>query len=552
MKFIKLSFLFFMAAIILNGCVKEDIDNLQKQINDLDEKLSKYEEDQQAALLAEIAKLEASILAMNGDFDTLLAQLQELEETVEYNSSMVFYGNVLTNEDYTNLKNSGASIVSGKVVVSKSEHVEMMNAVTMIGNELEVVGGSELSFNTIQHINGALIINDISVEDSEVSFTELISVGNGVYITDNPSLTSFSADKLVYIESGYMCSNNLYLTTLLTPVLDVVGGNLVIDNKDKWYQSKLINLDLSYANVRGNVNLTSLGNEEQKDDRVTVTLGEVGDLTIFASFLKLLDYSGSKMGSLSLNEIYFFEEIKCNNLELIDGDFTISDNNNGIGSSIGGSTGGDNAAFELSAFDKLTFINGDVYIRNNKFDSYEGLNAVSEIGGSKIECNSNGNDNPVVSIFNSLKKSSDIHNQRYNIIISEKTAWFHGFSVLDGANSINISFRTPVSTTDCILSGFDELLEVQSTIQMDLNDVTEFNAFPNLAAFGYSGNYLEMVMPSDHDVTLCSMSDLLNRILAGEFDKDYNPSYKASFYHLDYADELPRETAIPILVADCQ
>ena len=70
MKIKTIACLVLAGMLSLNSCVKDDIDGLQNQINDLNSKVEDLESTQQEALLAAISKLEAELASLNNQLDS--------------------------------------------------------------------------------------------------------------------------------------------------------------------------------------------------------------------------------------------------------------------------------------------------------------------------------------------------------------------------------------------------------------------------------------------------------------------------------------------------
>jgi outer membrane murein-binding lipoprotein Lpp len=99
--------IFLITGLLFAGCVKDDIDDLQKQIDDLEGQVAKNTEAIQKDLLNQIASLEAELDALSNKTDQdnqnltamiadLQADLDTISNDVENNAKTVYYGNLVT------------------------------------------------------------------------------------------------------------------------------------------------------------------------------------------------------------------------------------------------------------------------------------------------------------------------------------------------------------------------------------------------------------------------------------------------------------------------
>ncbi len=248
---------------LMGSCVGDDIDNLQNQIDDLNEQV-----DQLEALLAAIADLQASITALQAEVEagdseladqyaSLLNSLTLLEEEVANNASAIFYGNLLTNEDFEAFKTQGATIVTGKVIATSQAHIDALAAIKMVGGNLNISGGTTVSLDALQNVGGSLYVTELMEEGVSVSLPALASVGDAVMVTNNPALTSFMADALVLINAELQTMGNPMLTSLSFMALDQVASIYIneewIGNPDYTGRGSLVEAKLSSTNVLGDV-----------------------------------------------------------------------------------------------------------------------------------------------------------------------------------------------------------------------------------------------------------------------------------------------------------
>ena len=536
----------------LNSCVKGDIDDLQGQINDLNSKVTELEQSQQQALLAAIAKLEAELALLSNE---LLADLELLEQEIENNANAVFYGNVITEDDYTALTAQGASIITGTVVVKTDAHVQALANIKLVGKNLEIFGGSNITIEALQSVGENFVVSNIS-ESATISFSKLASIGGDFEIMSNSGLTSVMADELVLISGELNVEHNLNLTTLSLAKLDQVGeihiNEYVADDFDS-PAGALTVLDLSSANVGGDVEIDYIGGVE------SLALGSVaGDFVCMNSELAEIILTGNTVdGDFVIEGNKFLSNLEVQNLSRIEGKLRIAFNYdwNTAGSGL----------VTMPSFAALTYIGGDVNISgNNSLKTCDSFNNVTEVRGTNIDFSFNGNLD-YVNVFNALVDTANPASQfgdfsHASINVYENTFWFNGFNSLTNALNITVNVAKTVGQFNeqtgefepggdtSKLEGFNMLTEL-SALSLNISEVTEFDAFGSLNNFKNFQTYLTVYMPTDTNVGMCSMEPIFTKIKNGDFDVTWNPNRKAVFY-FNWA-EQDRDTAIDQLLAPC-
>ncbi len=212
MRIKTLSGLMLAAMLTFSSCVNNgDLDELQDQINDLNSTVETLKKTQQEALLAAIASLEADLAVLEAnlgdlesdlgglgaDYDALLADLGLLDEEVKNNAKAVFYGNVITEADYTALAaQDGATIITGRVVVAGDAHVAALSNIKLIGKNLEIKGGSTITLNALTSVGENLMVSGLS-GTATLNLSKLSSVGGDVEVMNNAGLTEFNANELI-------------------------------------------------------------------------------------------------------------------------------------------------------------------------------------------------------------------------------------------------------------------------------------------------------------------------------------------------------------------
>jgi len=545
--------LFVVSALTLGSCAKPgDIDELQDQLDQLDDKLTQLEQSQQADLLTQIAALQSQIntLASNNDgltsdYEALLASLTSLEEEIAAGES-VYYGNVLTDADFAMVLSESATVITGNVIVKTQGNVDALTSVKMIGGNLELRGGNSITLPALENIAKNFIIEGVNDADASVSLPMITTVGADFVINDNNGITSITTPELVLINGDLELDTNSMLASVSMEKLDLIVGSLEIYemNPDTYENGNLVSLNLSSTNVDGNVTSRYLGEGSE------LILGEVkGDfLGEGNGFSKIEILNATFDGSITIQNNASLAVISFPNMTKVNGDINVLWN---VG---GGFIGGASSSLtDLSCFDNLTEVGGNIDVSGNIFTEFNAFNKVVTVAGGSIKLEENGNEKTLVNVFNLLEGTGTYSSMNINVI--EKTEWFTGFEKITKANSVQVSI---VRTQDANwnqgevakLDGFNLLEEVQ-VLNLDIQDATEVNAFPVLSKLTKYGEYLKIAMPNDTSVTLCSMSDLLTRIKNGEFDNQWSTDVKATFWDAWNWQELDRDVAIDQLLSGC-
>jgi hypothetical protein len=541
-----------VCVISLNSCVQGDIDDLQNQIDDLTTTVADLKQAQQEALLAAIASLEASLENLNND---LIGDLELLEQEIKNNANAVYYGNVITDADYTALTAQDATIITGRVVVASDSQVQALANVKLIGKSLEIMGGGTITMDALQSVGENLLVSGLT-DDATLDFSKLSSVGGDFNVMSTTGLTSIMADEIVLISGNLSSVRNVALTTFSLAKLDKVDeiyiDEQVPDNFDN-PAGKLASLDLSSTNVTNGVEIHYLGAVEN------LTIGSVGgDLICDYSEVAKISLDGTSIGGdLNLESNKFLASIDVPNLSRIEGQLRMTSNYDWATPGSGLVT--------MPSFAALTYIGGDVYISNNaSLTTVDAFNSVTEIRGSSIDFSSNGNLDSV-SIFNALVDTADPASQwgdysHASVTVIANTFWFNGFESLKEALNVNVNVSKTAGVFNEVtgqfepggdtakLEGFDNLTDV-STLTLTVTQVTEFDAFAALNNFKNFQTYLTIAMPEDATVSLCSMSPVLTRIKNGDFDSSWNADKKAVFT-FNWS-EVDRDTAIDQLIGSC-
>jgi len=576
MRIKTLSGLMLAGMLTFSSCVNNgDIDELQDQIDNLNSTVEALKKTQQEALLAAIANLEADLAGLEAslgdletdlgglgaDYDALFADLGLLDQEVKNNANTVYYGNVITEADYTAFAaQEGATIITGRVVVSGNAHVSALANIKLIGKSLEIKGGSTITLPALKSVGENLMVSDLS-STATINLASLASIGGDVKVMNNEGLTEFIANELLLIGGGLSTKENSTLATLSFAKLDQVS-EINIDEflaNDPNYTNigMLTTLNLSGANVNGDVFMTRVGDVDM------VSLGNIkGGCTLTYSYIKNISINGESIGDdFSVQYNAKLQTIETPNLTKIEGGIDISGN---IGDSFAGFT----SLTVLPSFPALKYIGGDLTISSNTdLTSADSFNAVTEITGNMISISGNGNFESMT-ILNAL--TNVYHNYNYaSVNLSVKTNWFNGFGEVTQLNNVNVeinalstddggfggfSTNSAVSTLGDVikLEGFGKLTR-SYTLQLRLKDVTDFSAFASYTSFTDWQVGLYIQMPAN-GVGMCSMASFLTRVkTGGDFDNKPVKFEEIGLNEWNWptAIEVDRDTAVDQLLAPC-
>ncbi|NMM48329.1 coiled-coil domain-containing protein [Marinigracilibium pacificum] len=547
---IKLWCLVLSFILITTGCVKDDLEDLQNQIDDLNTKVDDLEQAQQEALLAAIADLEASLAALNSD---LVADLQLLEQEIAENANAVYYGNVITAADYDSLVAQGATIVTGKVVINNDDNIQDLTGIKLIGKNLEINGGTTITMESLQSVGEDLIITGVNTE-ATLNLSMLSSIGGDFEIVSNTGLTEVITDELVLVSGELFTESNDMLTTLSFAKLDQVDelhiNGYWANDPEYLFYGAINYLDLSATNVSNDVLISYVG------DVPAISFGEIGgDFEVEYTKIVEISVAASTIGGDFIIEYNArLMAIEVPNLETIDGELSVSFNDNSIFWNETERSG----LTTLPTFETLTFIGGDIQVINNgAITSIESFNNVTEMTGANIDFSNNGSNIDNISIFNALVSTGASAYSNASINISEKTNWFDGFNMLENALNVRLTIQAPTEGGGGIgpfevggpvrVDGFASMTDL-STLFLDIKEATEFNAFPSLNNFKNYQEYLRVYMPLDENVGMCTMEPIFTKIKSGDFE-NWNGTRVAKFY-MNWT-EMDRDTAIDQLLAPC-
>ncbi|WP_143524974.1 coiled-coil domain-containing protein [Labilibacter marinus] len=549
LPFILMAFLAFMGS-----CVADDIDDLQGQIDDLNEKVDDLEQSQQEALLAEIAKLQATITQMQTDMEagdadlndkytSLLSSLELLETEVENNNAAVYYGNLLTDADFAAVLAQGATIVTGKVIPTTQGHIDAMVNLKMIGGDLIIKGGNQLSLTSVQAVGGELGITGVDGTDVTITFPSLTSVGDDFSVYENEGLTSVTADALILINGGLSVYMNTVLQSFSLTALDQVE-TVDINGYDEslWGAGTLNSVELSSTNVSGDVYVQYIAGG-------TLSLGNVnGSLSIENTAITEFIITGSLIdGDFNFTSNSAIASVDVTALTKVNGGLNFSFNGTG-GTGIS-STSTSDFSTNFPSFENLEEINGDVVISTNTTKSIEAFNSVTTFTGGKIDIQSNGFEVAMLNIFNGLESGGTSAYSHVNVSVFGSYAWFDSFEMLQNAGAVilNVSPTMDLSTyqyaDNLRIDGFDALTQATS-IELYTPKATVFSAFSALDHLTGWGTDLKVEMPDDATIGFCSMEPFFTK-----YNSD--PTKYVVEFNQGWGNTLVPEDAIDLLLAPC-
>ena len=552
MKFKKITCLILVGMLTLTSCVKDDLDDLQNQIDNLNSTVDNLKKTQQEALLAAIAALQADMASLS---TKLVGDLKLLENEVANNAKAVYYGNLITDADYAAFTAQGATIITGKVVVSNDNNIAALANVKLIGKNLEIKGGTTIAFPALQSIGENFMVSDVST-NATISLSKLASIGGNFDVMNNSGLTSVTANELVLISGKLSTKTNLTLKTLSLAKLDQVDSISINEQVETDYDSpegELNVLDLSSTNVNRDVHIQYISTVSN------LALGSVGgDFICEYSTLAKITLTGAKVGGdFIVEQNKKLTSIVVASLSRIEGKLKIVSNYdyNTPGSGL----------VTMPSFAALQYIGGNVDISSNQdLKNVDSFNNVKEVRGTNIEFSGNGNLD-IVNIFNALVDTANPatqygDNSNASITVNANTFWFTGFKAIKQALNLEVSvsrtagkfnevtgeFEPGGSTAK--LDGFDNLTDV-TTLSLTVTEITSFNAFAKLNNFKNFGIYFTIYMPDDASVSLCSMKPILDKIKNGAFDVVWNVNKKAVFMY--QWGEMDRNDAVNQLTGTC-
>jgi len=375
-KFIKFFVVAGFFAATVTSCYKDDFNDLQKQVDELKEKVAANAESIQDQIKA-IAALQQQDADFSQEIQDIVSDLEQVSDDVESSANTVFYGNLVTDEDFAAYEAQGADVVTGKVVISTPEQAAIVNNCRWVGQDLITKVGS---IEGIQNVGGDLIIEPTDTT-TVINIAGLLSVAGNFEIPQSETLQSVTLNDLVVL-TGKLSLNegNAVLTALSMESLEIVGS--VYLNNDSGIVGgvggPLNDINLNGANVAQNVTLQFIGTSSSAE----LSLGEVGgDIVIEKCGIGTINFSASKLyGNVTISN-NSTKEINFASVTDLTGDLIVL--NNSVSSGGGGpvyAAQGEIVGLETLDFGSLSTIGGDVIIEKNNLLA-DVLNNVQTVHG---------------------------------------------------------------------------------------------------------------------------------------------------------------------------
>lgn len=344
--------------------VVSDLDSLNQRLTDLETRVGILEDIDISNAVLEIEKIQGQLAVNTTSIDALQDQLTALEDELDSNTgsgdaSTVFWGDVKTDEQYTELVDGKYTKVTGTVYVTSSAQVLLLQDIEYIGADLnisEVVGVT--AFAALENISGSINIGSIS-DNASLDFSSLQFVNGNIN-------TSLAADSLA---------------SLSLPVLKMVMGDLSLNFSEDGSSFKELNIaELSL--VGGDfdiVNTSLLATIDFPTVYIggTYTLSGNKQLSLGASHFSDMEYVG---GAIYIGSNYEdYASVDEENLA----DIFLFDNLSYIGESISLFASPD--MYKIFGFSQLQSIPGDLFYQSRCLsfgnDEYPIFESLTSIGG---------------------------------------------------------------------------------------------------------------------------------------------------------------------------
>ena len=450
-------YLMFVALLFSVGCAKTgDLDELQDQLEnqenqlvDLENRLEQSQSAQQAALLAQIEGLLTTVTALEAALDAndsaqsaaiaaQLAELEALKAIVAENgdANAIYYGNVISGDQYDEVLAQGASIVTGDVIATADMFDKLVN-VKLVGGNLLV--NSELTLASLEVVVGSITVNEMLVASALTSAGHLMLNAS----MEAPELTAVTGDVFSYRQEmfeKFMAPKLSFVNAIDIEGVSTYGmnGNILTVTDFKVADGIEVVEDFKLRNV---VSLSDL------------VIGNVaGEFTIDIGRFENITYTGETVGDFKVGDVYNIVAINAENL-ITANSIDISGNfENFRNPEV------DHGLYYMN-FDNLVTINGTLRISGNgsllEFDTF---NSLTEIKAEGIEYQENalevrdGGSNCVK--FNAFNELVDIEGGSYSYV------------------EIRINSRN--------ITAFDKVLHVNNFKQLHITSADDVAIFANL------------------------------------------------------------------------
>jgi len=366
-KFIQFFVIAGLFTAVFTSCYKDDFNDLQNQVDELEKKVAANAasiEDQIAAIQA----LQQQDENLSQQIQDVVTELESVKNDVEQNAKTVFYGNLITDEDYAAYEAAGADVVTGKVLITTKEQANIVSNCRWIGQELITEIGS---IEGIQNVGGDFIVNST---DTVISVKGLMSIGGDFSIPMNDDLQTVSMDDLVLLAGEFSLSKGLNsLTSISMQSLELAGSVFINGDNTHFVGGKTpVTINLNEADVALDLYITKINNNE-------TSFGNVGgNVDISYCDVNTFNFTGTNIGGGFSFTFNTTETVNADKVEMIGGDVIISSNNGGGWGPVSVTDQG--SGLSTLNFDALTVIDGDVSVMDNK-SLFDILNNVETVNG---------------------------------------------------------------------------------------------------------------------------------------------------------------------------
>ncbi|WP_430815132.1 hypothetical protein [Carboxylicivirga sp. RSCT41] len=227
--------LLMIAAVMFTACNQDEIDSLKSDVSELEEKIEQMEADK-AALMTQIENLETQVgdltaanTSLQADLDALTSQLADLQAELDAEKAKIFYGDVITAEQYAALAEAtGATVIIGNVVAETAEHASTLANIATIGGNLVTM----VNLPNLEMVSANMSVEGITVEEGAdliaISFNMLKTVGGEFLVNKNDGMGSLEAGELLFVGGDFTITGNGYIGSVSFVKLTEVVGNFKI------------------------------------------------------------------------------------------------------------------------------------------------------------------------------------------------------------------------------------------------------------------------------------------------------------------------------------
>ncbi|MBD0400795.1 hypothetical protein [Flammeovirga sp. EKP202] len=360
---------------------------------------------------------------LKGDVADNSALIEELENVVN-GQSEIWWGPLITDEDYTKFLTSNYTIVSGNVQVNNDDQTDALKDVVFIGGHVSFVDVADVEW-AVENIAGNLSIeNQMNLENVEMP--NLKSIGEDLKVENNYVLATLSFPSLSIVGGeievdGASPSNDAstYLTTVDLSALSVVSGDMEI------VATAVETLDLS--------SLEYAGGDFEMDQNIVMT-------GLYAPELTTVE------GEFVISSNEKLETIDFDALKAVGGSFSILYNSGsdvGVGFIGFPPIGGEDPVYtgltSIFTFGMLETVGADFTIEGNaNLTTVDGFNALTELGRYNTLA-FDGNENlEAVYGFNMIERIENVRINLYSSSSATKPFNINAFNGLTATKAFSL------------------------------------------------------------------------------------------------------------------